>query len=383
MESKTVHTMPEENSETSPSTPQESSPPPNLLIVDDTPSVAGMLRVLLTRHGYTCEMASNADEAEEKLKENKFELLLVDVNMPPGRSGLELVKDVSAEYPTVATIMISGMDDPIIGKTALEIGAFGYILKPFNNTELLINVENALARRKLRMRDKDNKAQLEKAVMERTKELLHTINRLELIQAEVKSSQEETIHRLAKAAEFRDNETAQHIARMSRYCEVLAQKAGLDDERCELIRAASPMHDIGKIGTEDRILLKKGKHTEEEREIMKQHAEIGYRILSGSKSDLLILAANIALTHHERYDGGGYPNGLSGESIPLEGRITTIADVFDALTSKRVYKIAFPLDQAIKMMRDEKGKHFDPYLLDLFFDALPEIMEIKDQYSDS
>jgi len=188
---------------------------------------------------------------------------------------------------------------------------------------------------------------------------------------------------LAIAAEFRDSSTAQHIQRMSHYCELLARKLGLSPERCDLIKTASPMHDIGKIGTPDHVLLKPGKFTAAEFDVISQHAEIGYKILSGSDSELLKVASIIAWTHHERYDGTGYPRKLKGEDIPIEGRIASIADNFDALTTARVYKPAFDFEHARDLMIKERGKHFDPELLDLFLSAPEDLRRIHEQYADS
>jgi putative two-component system response regulator len=181
---------------------------------------------------------------------------------------------------------------------------------------------------------------------------------------------------------LRDDETARHNNRMSRYCGLLARESGEDLERCEVIRVASVMHDVGKIGIPDSILLKPGLLNPEERTMMQQHAEIGHRILAGSSSPFLQLAASIALTHHEWMDGTGYPHGLKGDEIPFEGKIAAIADVFDALTSERVYKRAFPIGKAVDIMRDESGPHFDPRLLDCFLDVLSEAVAIREEYGD-
>jgi putative two-component system response regulator len=205
---------------------------------------------------------------------------------------------------------------------------------------------------------------------------------LEVREKELRLSQEETIQRLAIAAEYRDSATAQHIQRMSHYCELLARKYGLSAERCDLIRTASPMHDIGKIGTPDQVLLKPGKFTQEEFDVISQHAEIGYRILSGSDAEVLKVAALIAWTHHERWDGNGYPRRLKGEEIPIEGRIVAIADAFDALTTQRVYKPAFSLEYAVELMTKHRGEHFDPELLDIFFASMDDIKRIHEQYAD-
>jgi putative two-component system response regulator len=172
-------------------------------------------------------------------------------------------------------------------------------------------------------------------------------------------------------------ETGKHIDRMSRYCALLAGKVGLESARVDLIRVASPMHDVGKIAIPDSILLKPGSLTAEERRVMERHTEIGYQILSGSRAELLQLAADLAWTHHERFDGRGYPRGLSGEEIPLEGRIAAVADVFDALTTDRVYRKALPLEEAVGMMQGERAKHFDPDILDLFVDSLEDVEAIR------
>jgi diguanylate cyclase (GGDEF)-like protein len=197
-------------------------------------------------------------------------------------------------------------------------------------------------------------------------ELLTTVTRLRQAESAIQLSQAETIRRLAFAAEFRNAETGRHTERMSRYCELLARKLDLDDERCELIRLASGLHDVGKIAIPDRVLLKPGSLTESERRMMERHTDIGYRMLADSSSELLDVAATIALSHHERFDGTGYPRGLAGEAIPLEGRIAAVADVFDAITSNRVYRPALARDDAIAVMRDGRGTHFDPLVLDLF-----------------
>ena len=207
-------------------------------------------------------------------------------------------------------------------------------------------------------------------------ELLDTVARLSRSELELKRAHEETIRRLADAAEFRDAETGRHTERMSRYCELLARRLGLDEERCDLIRVASPLHDIGKIAVPDGVLLKPGPLTPDERKQIERHTEVGYKLMSNSSSELLEVASTIAWTHHERFDGRGYPRGLVGEAIPLEGRIAAIADVFDAITTDRVYRQAMTPDDAIALMRDGRGTQFDPFMLDLFLEALDETAAI-------
>jgi PAS domain S-box-containing protein len=201
-------------------------------------------------------------------------------------------------------------------------------------------------------------------------------------QASLCRSQEETVRRLSRAAEFRDDETGAHIERMSRYCELIAGRLGLDPEHCEQLRIASPMHDVGKIGITDAVLLKPGPLDAEERAQMERHTEIGYRILAGSGAALLDLAATIAWTHQEHFDGSGYPRGLEGEAIPLGGRIAAVADVFDALTNDRVYRPAFSYSEAVEMMQSERGSHFDPQVLDAFLTAESEIKAILNDTQD-
>src|SRR5437867_2889475 len=349
--------------------------PIDVLIVDDEAPVRRLLGRLLEHNGYTCTLAADAREARLQFQENEFALILCDVNMPD-ESGLDLVKYVLAQNPNTAVVMVTGLDDPHIAQAALEIGAYGYIIKPFESNEVLIDVANALRRRRLEIENRAHRDELEQMVLQRTESLRHALKGLEL-------AAEETIRRLAIAAEFRDDETARHIQRMSMYCALLARLSGLDHARCELIRIASPMHDIGKIGTPDHILLKPGKFTPEEFEVMTRHTDIGHRILLGSEAELLKLAATIAWTHHESFDGTGYPRGLAGAAIPLEGRIAAIADAFDALTSKRVYKPAYPVAQAVDLMQSHRGKQFDPALLDTFFGSMSQVTAIRNQYADS
>ncbi len=353
----------------------------NILIVDDEEPIRRVIGYLLSPHGYPVDFAADAREARKKLDTHPFALMLCDVNMP-GESGMDLVRNILSERPETAAIMVTGLDSSVLANAAIEVGAFGYIVKPFESSEVLINVANALRRRKLELENRFHRENLEDIVRTRTVALQQALDWLERSEKELRLSREETIQRLAIAAEFRDSSTARHIHRMSHYCELLARRCGLSSDRCDLIRTASPMHDIGKIGTPDHVLLKPGKFTQEEFGVIAQHAEIGYRILSGSDAELLKVAAVIAYTHHERFDGTGYPRGLKGEAIPIEGRIASIADAFDALTTQRVYKPAFEIGHTIELMLKHRGEHFDPELLDIFFSSTDELVRIRDQYAD-
>jgi putative two-component system response regulator len=352
-----------------------------LIVVDDEEPIRRLLARILERSGYSCDMAADATEAQQAMRSREYDLLLTDMDMP-GVSGLDLIMQVTRDHPETATMMVTGMDDTSLAHSALEMGAYGYIVKPFEPNEVIINVANALRRHNLEIENRNHRVRLEQMIRDRTSELWNAIAKLERAESELRLSQEETIQRLSIAAEFRDNESAKHIQRMSEYCALQARLAEQDTETCELIRVASQMHDVGKIGIPDHILMKPAALTPEERSIMEKHAETGYKILAGSKSELLMTAASIAYTHHERVDGTGYPRGLTEDQIPLEGRIAAIADVFDALTSNRVYKRAFAFGKAVETMREGRGTQFDADLLDLLLGSLDAVLEIKARHEE-
>ncbi len=331
-----------------------------VLIVDDDPAIVELVARVLGTHGYRCETAQTLDEARALLRSNGIDVCVCDLRIESDRSGLELAAEVRESNPDVAFLMMSGFSDTRLAEEALEVGAYDYLVKPFRNTELLITVANAFHRRQLEHESAQLRQELEATVVDRTLELA--------------LSREETIHRLARAVEFRDFHTGLHVERMSSYCRMIALRLELPPEHCSLIRTASLLHDIGKLGIPDGILAKPGLLTKEERSRMQEHTTLGHRILRGSTSELIQLAAEIAISHHERFDGGGYPRGLAGDEIPLEGRIAAVSDVFDALTTSRPYRpIAFTQQEAIEHVRDERGKAFDPLLVDTFLDALDEV----------
>ena len=349
-----------------------------ILVVDDEPHLLMSVIRILDTAGYDVRSAENVDEALARLRQSKSELVITDMSMPR-RTGLDLIDELRTLQPDAATIMLTALDDRDLAEKALALGAYGYIIKPCGRNELLIAVSNALRRRRLEIENRDLRNDLEEKVRTRTSELWTALQTVEQREEDLRVSREDTIERLSIAAEFRDDETASHIKRMSRYCGMLSGWAGLDGERSEMIRIASIMHDVGKIGIPDSILLKPDKLTSDEYSFMQQHVEFGYHILSGSKSELLSMAASIALTHHEKWDGSGYPTGLKSEEIPLEGRIAAVADVFDALITNRVYRKAFGLPDAIKIMKQGRGFHFDAELLDLFIAHLDEVLRVKEQ----
>lgn len=340
-----------------------------VLVVDDSEQVRTLVTRLLDRNGLVSVPAADAAEARERLAREAFDLMLCDVKMP-GESGFDLAEYVLQAHPSMAVVMVTGVDDAESALRALDLGAYGYVIKPFSMNEILISVVNALRRRTLELDARRHITQVEEAVEARTRELNDAL-------ASLHNAQEETVRRLSRVAEFRDDQTGEHIQRMAHYCHLLGRKVGLDPELCELLRIASPLHDVGKVAIPDGILLKPGPLTVEERSLMERHAEIGHEMLSGSGQDLLDLGATLALTHHEHFDGSGYPHGLAGEGIPIEGRIAAVADVFDALTSDRIYRSAFPVQHAVKILRQRRGAHFDPRIVDAFLNSLDEVLELR------
>ena len=356
-----------------------------ILIVDDDQATVRLIDRLLRQAGFQRIQSTNDPfAAEELFRSSCPDLVMLDINMP-GMNGFEVLERLNAvmeEDAYVPILVLTANDDQDVRNKALTAGAKDLIMKPLDAIELIARAENLLEARSLHVQLRDEKKLLEMTVEERTRELRTTVTQLKETQIELHLSRGETIHRLSLAAEFRDDETARHIERMGLYCELLSKRIGFDDERAEMMRLAGEMHDVGKIGIPDSILLKPGKLTDDERRTMQGHAEIGYDILAGSRSELLMVAATIALTHHERLDGRGYPRRLKGDQVPLEGRIAAIADVFDALTTDRIYRRAFPLDKAIAMMTEESGSHFDPDLLDIFLESMDDVLTIMRQHPD-
>lgn len=355
-----------------------------VLIVDDNADNLRMLELLLLAEGL-CDVVGTTDPTAVMTlcDEVDPDLILLDLRMPV-MDGFQVMQQLGTradfDYRPIVVLTAEGKRDA--RKKALALGAKDYITKPFDGWEVVLRVKNLLQTRDLTERLRASNEALEDAVAHRTANLWDALQELEKSQEELRLSREETVLRLAVAAEFRDDETIHHVRRMSRYCEVLARNVGEEGGGRTLIRLASAMHDVGKLGIPDRILVKRGKFSPEERAEMEKHAQIGHRILHGSSSKLLQLAATISLTHHERFDGSGYPRGLVGEAIPLPGRIAAIADVFDALTTNRTYRRRFPLAEALRTMRSGKGTLFDPDLLDVFLDSMHDVLRIKEEHDD-
>lgn len=339
-----------------------------ILAVDDQSFVADMVALWLTESGYDCDVAVSAHQALAMLGQNKYDLMISDVTMPD-MSGIELLAQVKENFPNLAVLMATGVDDRKTAIQAIQLGAYGYIIKPFSLNEFLINVANALERSRLTRESRNCRDILEEEVRERT--------------AEVRRREEEIALRLISAAGHRDEETGEHIKRIGLYSVVLASALGWDDERIEHLRVGAPMHDVGKIGIPDNILRKPGRLSPEEYRVIRQHPRIGAGILGGSKIPLLQTAADIALYHHEKWDGSGYPEGLSGETIPEAARVVAIADVYDALSNDRVYRAMYPEKEVMAIMETKKGTHFDPDIFDCFMANLPAMEKILHSNQDA
>lgn len=353
-----------------------------ILVVDDDEQGRDALCRILQGNGYFCQLASDVREARRVLEIMRPDLVLSDVRMP-GESGITLLEYIRAEFPFLPVVLVSGIEGIDVAMGALELGAYGWVSKPFDANQVLIAVANALIRARLERQTRDYEERLEQAVRDRTAELGDTVLKLERSETELRRVTQDTILALTRAIERRDIETANHIERVSLYATLLATRLGLTRDECELIREASPMHDVGKVGIPDGILLKPGPVTAAEFAVIKQHVALGHSILSRSDQPLLRLAADVAETHHERWDGGGYLHGLRGEEIPLAGRITAVADTFDALVSRRVYKDPVPLDRALAVIEEGRGTQFDPQLVDVFLDCRADVAAIVAELPDT
>jgi putative two-component system response regulator len=267
--------------------------------------------------------------------------------------------------------MVTAEDNPELAEWAFEVGAYGYLVKPYRRGDLLITVSNAMRRKQLEQQARAFQHELEQDIVMKGLETERMRQLLRRSEESLERSRLETVHKLSLAVEMRDQVTGHHLSRMGGYCEELCRRLELSDQVCDSVALAGQMHDIGKIAVPDHILLKVGPLSDDERVQMQTHAEIGKQILRGSESPLLQLAESIAWTHHEKVDGSGYPRGLKGDEIPIEGRVAAVADVFDALTRDRPYRQAMPLAKATAAMAEGRGSHFDADVLDAFMAELP------------
>jgi putative two-component system response regulator len=335
------------------------------------------------RMHFEFEMATQGEEgvflAKEAMEKNKpFAVAFLDMRMPPGIDGLETARRLRDLDPGIYIVVVTAYADRENYMDSLQSIVsrnFLMIRKPFTEEEIFQLARNYCQAWSRDYELMELQTELEQKVAVRSEELRETYEQLQETQAEM-------IRRLGHAVEFRDNETGFHVERISHYADRLAKEVGFSVARCQLLKDVSTIHDIGKIGIPDRILLKEGKLDEEEWVIMKQHAEIGAQLLEGNDSRLFKMARNITRYHHEKWNGSGYPEGLKGEKIPMEARILAVVDVFDALTSKRPYKKSWPVEQAFDELIKLSGSHFDPRLVDLFLRIREDILKIKDRYSD-
>ncbi len=364
-----------------------------ILIVDDEPLNIEVVRRYLEMGGYRNLISTDhAGQALPLMGLNRPDVVLLDIQMP-GINGLEILAAIRSDEELCRTpvLILTGSSDPETKLIALQAGATDLLPKPVHSEELLARLGNVLKVKAYQDRLYSYSEELEEAVRRRT--------------AELESSRLDVIHCLARAAEFRDDDTGQHIVRVGRYARVIAAQLGFSRRDLDILEPAAQLHDVGKIGIPDSILLKSGKLTPEEYEMMqkhcgfgnrivhkvpdgdavmlRRHTDIGARIMDASSSPILEMARRIALTHHERWDGNGYPLGLSREDIPVEGRITAVADVFDALSSKRPYKPAFPLQKCFAIMAEGRGTQFDPEVLDAFFVRRDDIIQIQIDSADT
>ena len=343
-----------------------------VVIVDDRSTARSLLEGLARtlEPGILVESYADPFEALEHMQLNTPDLIISDYRMP-GMDGIEFTRRIRAErqLADVPVIIVTVVEDRQIRYQALENGATDFLTRPIDPQECRARCLNLLALRRS-----------QKAISDRAQWLE---DQVQLATSEVRTRERETLMKLAKAGEYRDEDTGNHIIRMSKYARLIAEELQLTAMECDEIEAAAPMHDIGKIGIPDHILLKPGSHTPEEMEIMRRHPLIGHSILADSPSRFLQMGAVIALGHHEKFDGSGYPQGLAGEAIPLPARIAAVADVFDALTSKRPYKHAWTFQAALNLIQAESGKHFDPVCVRAFelrIDAVATIMRDLSDY---
>ena len=330
-----------------------------ILIVDDDATNVELLKDTLSLNGYTQVIGTTDPRGVlTLLVEYAPDLVILDLNMPElnGFELLNMIQQVVDDTDFLPVLIVTAEHSFDARRQALTNGASDFLTKPFLADEVCVRVANML---RLRFRT----VHLQEEVRQRTYQL-------ELHQLELKEAQLETIVRLARAAEHRDDDTGRHTQRVGLLCSLLAQSLGWEQHQVQLLHFAAPLHDVGKIGIPDSILLKTGKLTDIERKIMQKHAPIGADLLSGGKSDIIRMAESIAWTHHERWDGTGYPRGIKGQEIQPEGRVLAIVDVFDALTHDRPYKKAWPLQDALEEIERQKGRHFDPEIVDQFL-ALP------------
>ncbi|MGI2176624.1 HD domain-containing phosphohydrolase [Shewanella frigidimarina] len=350
---------------------------PVILVVDDNRQNIELMQAYLEPKGYNIVTATGGQEALDTLANHPIDLILLDIMMP-GMNGFEVTRRVrqNETLKLLPIVLITALRETKERVKGIDAGCDDFITKPVDKNELLSRVKSLLKIKDYNDLRANYNKQLEADVAERTEDLRQAL-------ASLKAASLETIHRLTMASEYKDEETGAHIQRMSLYSEAVARSVGLDEHTVENILFSASMHDLGKISTPDHILLKPGKLDAAEWEIMKQHTVVGANILKGSNSEVIKMGEVIARSHHEKWDGSGYPEGLKGSDIPIAARIVAIADVFDALSSTRPYKKSFSEEKTFAIIREGSGSHFDPDIVDAFFAVQKEILTIKKKYSDN
>ena len=347
-----------------------------ILVVDDEERNLRLMEAMLAPLGHDVSLARNGREALELAERENVDLILLDVMMPE-MDGFEAATRLRERDKTrqVPIVMVTALRDVEHRVRALEVGADDFLSKPVDGTELEARVRSLLKVKAYNDHMRDYQRELEAEVAKRTDEL-------RLAYASLKEASLDTIIRLSRAAEYKDDDTGAHVLRMSHYAAVVARALGEHEKSVDELLHAAPMHDVGKIGIPDRILLKPGRLDDDEWKIMRRHCQFGRKILEGANNDVMRLAETVAFTHHEKWDGSGYPRGSKGDDIPRAGRIVAIADVFDALTSRRPYKEPFSLDRSFTILKEGRGAHFEPDVVDAFFSVESEILAIKSKYMD-
>lgn len=351
-----------------------------VLVVEDDADFRSLHSELLKSFGYHVDVASDGVEALA-LMSPKVDLVVLDAAMP-NMDGFEVARLVRgdpliADIPIVMVTGLAGRDERL---RAFDLGINDFINKPVDPNELRLRARWLVSLKVAQDEIKAHGRKLEETVEVRTRELRQALAEVHAARRKTHQAHMDTIHRLTVAGEYKDRDTADHVERIGRYSQVVARWMRLPQEMVETIRHAAPMHDVGKLGVPDRILLKPGPLDDEEWVLMRAHTTIGAQILANSTSDVIQMGERIALGHHERWDGKGYPNGVAGEEIPLEARICTVVDVFDAMTVDRPYRKAVPNDDVVEMMVKDARAHFDPDVLDAFLDAREEIESVQSEY---
>lgn len=351
----------------------------DILIVDDEPSICQSLQAFLEDADYRTEIAYNGQEALDYISIAAPDMIILDLRMP-AMDGHELLQNLSLSHPEMPKLVISGTGDISIAMQSIQDGAWDFIQKPLTDLKILQHKIASLEEKaQLLLENKLHQLNLERLVDEKTKDIQRLNQKIIDDQTDVINTQKEIVGRLGDVIETRSKETGNHVRRVANISRILALKYGLDPHEAELLRMASPMHDVGKVGIPDSILMKQGKLTEQEFEEVKTHTTIGYEMLKNSRQPIIQAAAIVALQHHEYWDGSGYPQGLKGDSIHIFGRITCLADVYDALRQKRLYKKSWSEGDALAFIKEQSGMMFDPSLVEHFVQNISEIEAMIDK----